>query len=390
MAQTSTVSPLALTAGAGLYDNAGIGVNAAFSTNKATYEAVAPIANLLFTINYINDNNGSLGISNAVFANLQTLGGNVSGNYFPALGDSAPSNVSITTETIGNLTAAGLTGRMLANANTYLGSGSVTKFAQAFAAAQGYISLTNQVINSVNNANEYLGPTFDGQENLITGDLARVNLAFSAFGQDLTAAGVLIDLGNLEGLGTPASLLQQISRAGNMVNGTLPAIRDALLAEGLTDQDISDLVNDNRQALFNPNGLTENQFDRLQRLAYPALCNITGADLADALTILQCTTPYITALCELLDPVRVFPNSYASLTLPTPAGPLLIYNQDGSVNSEVEPVLNSGSVTPRGCNDLAKIVPADQAAANRALQVALQQVKGIENLTLPELAQSLA
>jgi hypothetical protein len=189
--------------------------------------------------------------------------------------------------------------------------------------------------------------------------------------------------------GTPAGLLQQLARQGRMLNGSTPGVTAALRAQGLTDQNISDLVNNNVQSLFNPQGLTANQFDRLQKKAYPGLCNVTGDNLQAVLDILNCTLPNITQMCELLNPVKVFPTSYSSLTLPTPSGPVLIYDTTGAVNSVITPILNSGTVTPTGCDDLAKIIPAANAAANRALQIAFQQVKGIAGVTAPQLAAIL-
>jgi hypothetical protein len=35
-------------------------------------------------------------------------------------------------------------------------------------------------------------------------------------------------------------------------------------------------------------------------------------------------------MCDLLDPVKIFPTSYSSLTLPTPDGPVLIYDTTGA------------------------------------------------------------
>jgi hypothetical protein len=90
-----------------------------------------------------------------------------------------------------------------------------------------------------------------------------------------------------------------------------------------------------------------------------------------------------------LNPVKMFPTSYSSLTLPTPNGPVLIYDTTGAVNSVIAPILNSGTLTPVGCDDLAKIIPPANAAANRALQVAFQQVKGINGTTAPQLAAIL-
>jgi hypothetical protein len=380
----STATPLQLTAGVGFYSGNAITANTALANNIASYNALAPIANLLFTIGEAVSN-VSLSIGAGTLANLKTLGANVTGNYCPALGDSVPSNISWT---VGN---AGYATTISTSASTYLGGGDFGKFAQAFGAAQGYIALTNNVINSAVNVNstDYLGPTFSNMDNLITGDIAQVNLAFPAFGADLALCGDLFALDNLEYFGTPAGLLNQLSIKGNMLNGTTPCVTTALKAQGLTDKNIADLVNINVQSLFSSDGLTENQFNTLQKIAYPALCNVTGSCLQDVLDILNCTLPNISQMCELLNPVKIFPTSYASLTLPTPNGPVLIYDTTGAVNSAITPILNSGAITPVGCDDLAKIIPAANAAANRALQIAFQQIKGISNTTVPQLAAIL-
>ena len=380
----STATPLQLIAGVGFYSGNAIAANAQLANNVASYNSLAPIANLLFVIGQAASNT-SLGIANVTLANLKTLGANVAGNYCPALGDSVPSNVSWTVGNAGYATSISTAG------STYLGNGSFGNFAQAFGAAQGYISLTNYIINSVFNANstDYLGPTFTNMTNLITADIAQVNLAFPAFGADLALTGDLIDFVNIDRFGTPAVLLHQLAVKGNILNGSTPAVTAALQAQGLTDQNIADLVNLNQQSLFNPDGLTANQFDRLQKAAYPGLLAVTGADLQTVLDILNCTLPNITTMGDLLNPVKIFPTSFSSLTLPTPNGPVLIYDTAGSVNSVIEPVLNSGSITPTGCDDLGKIIPTAQAAANRALQIAFQQIKGITGTTAPQLAAIL-
>jgi hypothetical protein len=380
----STATPLQLIAGVGFYSGNAIAGNIQLANNVASYNSLAPIANLLFVIGQAASNT-SLGIANVTLANLKTLGANVAGNYCPALGDSVPSNVSWTVGNAGYATSISTAG------STYLGNGSFGNFAQAFGAAQGYISLTNYIINSVFNANstDYLGPTFTNMTNLITADIAQVNLAFPAFGADLALTGDLIDFVNIDRFGTPAVLLHQLAVKGNILNGSTPAVTAALQAQGLTDQNIADLVNLNQQSLFNPDGLTANQFDRLQKAAYPGLLAVTGADLQTVLDILNCTLPNITTMGDLLNPVKIFPTSFSSLTLPTPNGPVLIYDTAGSVNSVIEPVLNSGSITPTGCDDLGKIIPTAQAAANRALQIAFQQIKGITDTTAPQLAAIL-
>jgi hypothetical protein len=380
----STATPLQLTAGVGFYAGNAITANTQLANSIASYNSTAPIANLLFTITEAVSN-VSLSISAGTLANLKTLGANVSGNYCPALGDSVPSNVSWT---VGN---AGYATSITTAASTQLGGGDFGKFAQAFGAAQGYISLTNNIILSAVNANsdDYLGPTFTNMNNLITGDIAQVNLAFPAFGADLADTGDLIDFENIDQFGTPAVLLHQLAVKGNMLNGSTPCVTDALKAQGLTDQNIADLVNLNVQSLFNPTGLTKNAFDILQQRAYPAICTVTGACLTNVLGILNCTTPNITQMCELLNPVKIFPTSYSSLTLPTPDGPVLIYDTTGAVNTVIAPILNSGTLAPVGCDDLAKIIPAANAAANRALQISFQQIKGIRGTTGSKLAAIL-
>jgi len=377
MAQTSTTTPLALTAGVGVYNNTAFTVNAQFTTNRASYEGTGLVGNLLFVISEAAGN-GTISISAPVLDSLKSLGANVSANYLPCLGDSLPSNL---TASIGD---AGLIANIMSSANAVMSNAAV--FVQAFSAAQGYIGLTNNVIESAVNANNYLGPTFTNQNNLITGDLMRVNAALPAFGEDLRELGNLFDF---DDFGTPSALLAKLSEQGNMIGGTLPAVQTALQQQGLTNQDIRDLITQNRQSLFNPGGLTENQFDRLQKQAYPALCNITGADLVDVLTILDVTTANIKAMCDLLNPVLIFPRSYTSLTLPTPTGDILIYDTGTSVNSTIPVVLNSGSLVPEGCDQLAKILPQDQAAANRAIQVAFGQVKNLALVRLPEVAAIL-
>lgn len=368
------VSNLGLTAGAGFYANTGITANTGYANTISSYQSNDLIANLLYTIDKAATDAG-LAVTAGTLANLQSIGASVAGNYCPALGDSVPSNVSVVTANVG------LSGLLTANANVYLGSGNFRVFAQAFQTALGFASVTNQVILSVCNSTDYLGPTFTTMDELISGNIATVTLAYDAFGADLLATGRLLSFDPLDLLGTPAGLLRAIARAGNMVNGTTPAIRNALIAQGLTDADIADLVNDNRESLFNPNGLTETQFDRLQKQAYPGLCEVVAADLTDSLTILEVTTPNITALCQLLDPKKIFPTSYPALKI----NDVLIYNADGSVNeTAVLPEL-----VPSGCENLAKILPPDQAAATRALQVAFSQINSITLIDGAQLARIL-
>jgi len=389
------ISPLSLEAGAGLLNNTGINLGTALTANVTAYETTTLVSKLL----QIQSLAATANISPSTRTSLQTMGA----SSVPALGGSVPTAYQNTnypvpppggTPKLIPASSASLFSGIVENiGNTYLGSGDVGKFAQAYFSSSGYISLVNPVILSAANANNYLGPTFTGMDNLITGDLAQVNLAFPAFGEDLAKLGFTLNLANLDSvespIGSPAALLQALSKAGNMPTGTTPAVKEALNAVGVTDAEITDMVTNNVYGLFNPAGLTEPEFNALQKRAYPGLCNVTGADLQDVLDILDCTTPNITQMCELLNPVKLFPNSFLSLTLPTPAGPKLVYAPSGAVNSDIEPIVNSGTLAPVGCDELAKIVPPANAVGSKALQIALQQVKNVTNLTAPQLAAVL-
>jgi hypothetical protein len=373
MAQ-GVLSPLQLTGGFGLLQNTGIAVNSQFLDKIDEYESITFISDLLTTLSL----SGAAGLSSATIASLRTLGSTAC----PALGDSIPNGYAGVAP-IPAPSNAGFVSIFPAIGEKYLGDGDVGKFAQAFAAAQGYVALVNQFITSAANANEYLGPTFTNLDDMITGDLSKVSLALPALGADLEQLGNLFAFSNIQNLGEPAALLQQLSKVGRMGNSTLPCVQAALEMAGLDPAEITDLISNNRQSLFNPNGLTTNQFDRLQQQAYQGMNMVAGDCLADVLAILDVTTPNINDMADLLDPVKILPTSYPSLKF----GDQLIYAPDASVNSGISQELNATTAT--GCDELGKIIPPAQAVANKALQFQLQQVSGIQNLTLPQLAAIL-
>ena len=317
----------------------------------------------------------------------------------PALGNSIPvaiTNLVYPTDPSGsavvqNLPSApyGLSGLVDQTGNAYLGTGDIGHFSQGFLAVQGFISITNNYINSAVNTNTYLGPTFTNMDALTTADISTVNPDIANFGVDLEKQGELVDLSNLKLYGTPAGLIQQISRVAGTTGATVPVLQQALIGAGLSTRDVRDLVSNNVRSLLNPTGLSENQFDRLQKVAWVAMNMVGSDDLAQILSILDVTTPGITALSDLLDPVKVFPLSYATLQTPSPNGPVPIFNSTGAVNSDVQPIVNSYLPTQSGCDELGKIIPQADAVANKAIQIALQQIPGIADSTLPALAETV-
>jgi len=371
---TGLLTPLQLTGGAGLLQNTGIAVNSEFLAKIDQYENISLIADLLTALNL----SGAAGLSSSTVSSLRTLGSVAC----PALGDSIPNGFAGVTP-IPAATNAGFVSIFPAIGAQYLGNGDIGKFAQAFAAAQGFVGQVNVFIISAANANEYLGPTFTNLDDMITADLSKVSLALPTLGQDLAQLGFLIDLSNIQHLGEPAALLQQLSARGNMGNSTLPCVDTALRLAGLDTQNIADLISNNRESLFNPGGLSINQFDRLQQQAYQGMNMVAGDCLAEVLAILDVTTPNIQDMTDLLNPVKILPNSYPTLKFDNQ----LIYGPDASVNSNISAELNATTAT--GCDELGKIIPPSQAVASKALQYQLQQISGIANLTLPALAAIL-
>jgi hypothetical protein len=217
---------------------------------------------------------------------------------------------------------------------------------------------------------------------LITGNLSDVNLAMRAFGTDLAALGQLIDLDNLGNFGSPAALLRQLATLTNIT----PGVSNALIQAGINQANIDDIANPN-----------VNVDDNIQRLAYLGMLNVTGIDLEQVLAVFGVSTPNINTMADLLNPVKIFPNSYPSLTVST-------YNQDtstvlraiydnnqGAVNSKLliylpRYILILGSSNMITYQRLSLIVPPDQALACKAIQVSLQQIKNINNLSLAQLS----
>jgi hypothetical protein len=378
----SVTSPLQLTVSTALLQNQGLRpVPTALTNAIAAFNARPVIQNYAAALAFYNAQ--TFAKSPATLVNLLSIGSTVC----PALGNSIPANPLGTYTYLTN--TDGFSNLIDSTAAAYLGDGNAGKFCQGFMAVQGYIASTNQYINSSVNVNQYLGPMFTNMDDLVTANIASVSTDLPNFGVDLTKQGNLWNFAKLDLYGTPAGLIQQISALAGIKGRTVPDLQNAMISVGLTATDIANLVNDNRVGLNRPTGLTQNEFDKLQLLAYNAMTMITGDALAQILDILSVTTPNIDSLDDLLNPLVMFPLSYASLQTPSPNGAIPIFSTTGSVNSSIAPVVNSYLPTASGCDELGKIIPPAQAVANKAIQVSLQQINNIPNSTLPTFAEAV-
>ena len=305
---TSYLTALQLDASPGLLQNTGLAANSALTTAVVAYNTTTLIAPLLTTM------------ANSVAANLASVTisdlENLASNTCPALADSLPAGY--TSLSVGT----GLfTGLIASRAYTYMGNGDLTKFAQVLNRAQSYADQTSIFINTAVRSQTYLSNTFTNINNMITGDITQVNLATQAFGQDLLNLGNLINLADLENFGSPLGLVQQIYS----VTGAIPDVSIMFVAAGVPINVVLTLTDP-----------TVSVTDSIQRLMYTAMTQITGTALTQILSIMKVTTVGITTMADLLNPVRLFPNSFASLTAPTKFGLRAIYvNSTGSVNQNL-------------------------------------------------------
>ena len=393
----SILSPLQLTASVSLLQNQGLKpFPAALATAIAAFNATTVISNFIAAVNFYKAQSFA---TESTLTSLLSIGATVC----PALGNSIPetpigSYPYLDNEYLINYLGAadgstidpsGFSNLIEQTCAAYLGNGDAGKFGQGFVAMQGYIASTNQYINSSANANQYLGPLFTNMDDLITANIASMSTDLPNFGVDLANQGNLWNMGKLDLYGTPAGLLQQISALAGIRGRTVPELQNAMISMGLSASNIADLVNDNRVGLNNSTGLTQNEFDKLQLLAYNATTMISGDALAQILDILGVTTPNIDSLDDLFNPVIMFPLSYASLQTPSPNGAIPIFNSTGAVNSSITPIVNSYLPTASGCDELGKIIPPAQATANKAIQVSFQQINNIPVTTLPRLADAV-
>jgi hypothetical protein len=315
-----SLTALQLDASAGLLQNQGIGISANLTQAITQYQNTALISPFLNTIEV-----GSANILSAgVIANLETLAANTcsafSNSIPPAYATIGVGNAFISIG-IANANIKQMTTVITNQATVDICSNNVSKLAQAVNQAQGYAEQTSIFINSAVNSQTYLGNTFTSINSMITGSVSTINLDTEAFGSDLQNLGQLINLRNLGNFGSPLALVQQLFA----VAGTVPVLSVAFVQAGIPEDIVLNLTNP-----------TASTTDAIQRAMYQAMTQITGNELSQLLQVLGVTTIGITTAADLLNPLKLFPNSFQSLTAPTANGPVAIYvDSIGSINTQL-------------------------------------------------------
>jgi hypothetical protein len=311
----SVLTPFQITATANLLYNQGLSVNAIFVSNVETYENLPYVSALKEAI--------ATSISANLAANslsqLYTLGTSTC----PALSDSIPSTSVV--QPANTL----FTTLLLDTADSYISSNTgkdVSIFCQGFSALVGYNGVTNSFINSAVNSQTYLGGIFPGNNSLVSGGITDVNICTELWGSDLQALGGLIDLSNLAELGTPLALIKQLAAIG----GITPDLSVAFANAGVSQDTVVKFISAD---------VTATDVD--QKAMYNAMTQITGTVLIQVLTLFGVTTPNINTMADLLNPYKIFPNSFQSLTVTGVNGVTqnIYVDSAGTVNSTVKQFL---------------------------------------------------
>jgi hypothetical protein len=398
----------------------------------------APLAGMGPMLSAINGAGFSTDMLSAFNSIPTDLG--IGGGLFDAIGGFAPSVNGLLTEVTGGsgvlndaLKQAGdWAGQTLGGSFAGIGgavTGAADKFGTILNSASSYVTNANQMISAATNSTA-LGSTFTGLNNIVSGSLAGVNLDFSGFGAELAKVGGAIDFDNLSNLGNPGQLLSSLEKSGTLGPlyaklGELPIDPSQLTAVGGTAlnvetaidtsnlQKFSGKFNSATEKLTNIDGVTYvvpknqpaptpklqlassgvdlNVFAKtgaslpknIQKEVYNVLDKLNSTEVSQIKGILGNTQEAIQKGTDLLDPKKLFPDSFQSFTAPLRTASLgfrsIYQNETGSVNPEFESLGNK----------LQGIVPDDLAIANGALSRSLLQVKNINETNNSDLGAAV-
>lgn len=287
--------------------------------------------------------------------------------YLPATGDS----ISDYDEYFSN----GFVATVARQAYYEMWSGQFTQYnciVNSFSQASSFKDSQNSDIASFVNTKTFMSGVYSNINDLTTSDIAGVNLAFNVWGNDLINSGRSINLLEIAKFGLPSVLLRNLQ----LNNVVTEAVSLALIYSELNPIEISSILSSG----YTP---TVEQ----ERKIYRAFLLVSGDDLHDSsrgvMYGLNCKTTGIETLADLLNPLKLFPNSYNSLTLPRYSATTQsakIYDfiyVDGGVNSRIQ---NWGDY-------LEGILPPDLAISCGAFSMTMGQIKNISTMDIERFCQ---
>jgi hypothetical protein len=264
----------------------------------------------------------------------------------------------------------GFTGNILQTAisEVRIGDGRLATLVGSIMLLHSYMDQQNDMIIPLYHAKDHMQHLFSNIDDLITSDITGVNKATFLWGTDLVKSGRVIDLKTISTFGLPSNLLFTIRDN----NGQTSSLSAALVLSGLLPDEINAMF-DSRKA----------SIDQEKKL-YNAFSMIQNSDLSDVLIPLNCQTKGLTSLADLLNPQKLFPDSYQSLTVPE-------YNKvDLPTNSKTYYLIYQNGTTDKFLS-LAEyaigIIPTGIATACAALSYSMRQIKNIQDMKIEKFAQ---
>ena len=362
---------------------------ASFTSNQAAFQGLSSSTALTNTLGKVGSlptglqstfTNMSSGLGDGVFsAGFDVFSGDALGAMaFPAgLSNVLPTGLS---------EAASVMGGSLSGVDIV---GSASKFGTIFSSADGFVGSANSMIAAAtNSANAFAGGTFPGMDGIMSGNLTGITNALPDFGTDLASLGSTINFESISNLGSPGQLLQNMDLAGNlgpMYDKLADISIDPKIASSLGGglSTVTNAINNNTGGLTISNlGVDLNKLadigpalpNNIQSQIYDGFAGLSTTELGDVKGILKNTQASITSGSDLMNPQKLFPTSFSTLTAPlrtASVGDRAIYDAQGGVNGEFDSL---------GVN-LTGALPDDLAVANGALARSFGQIKGIDAST---------
>lgn len=244
----------------------------------------------------------------------------------------------------------------IVGADTPILSAGNAKFAQAWGMATGYIAQINEVINATKNSASH-NAVFKGNDAAMSGNLTLVSTDLQKFATDLGNTGELFDNPS-DPYSNPVRVARKILKA----NGRLFLV-PALLNNGLTQVEVDILDSDNEVSNI------------IAKKIYDAFTKVTAETLTSILDLMSIKTTGLMTLADLFDLRKMFPSSYNTLLAKVKNGNVLLFSK-----------------TPIRKDNLLYvpdvIIPEDLTIQLTAFATSLQQVIGINNLTMASVTKT--
>jgi len=322
-------------AGAGLLQNVGLSVSPTLTSNISSFTSSIPAVGQITQISSVANAGG---FSAGVLSNLSSIGDGV----MPGLGNGIPTSLQST------LGTGSLTSTLTSTGNSILGS-DMGVFSQHLTSAGAFVSGSNEFITGalIDSSLDQGIPGLNGIDSIMSGSFSNVNQAYQSFGSDLLNTGNILNLGDLNNMGNPLSLAQNLqTQAGGLsvLAGPLEARGIDPLAYGslLSQNDPASLLNSTvgetlgtgsmTSATLSAQGLLDRSLANyntggvvpankgLAELTYEAMGDVKGSDLTTLQSQLGSRLPNLNSMQDMMDPSKLLPNSHGSLTsLPLPS-----------------------------------------------------------------------